>query len=562
MLTQSQRLRQLFAGKEIIRVVGAHDALGAKLAERAGFEAVWSSGLEISTSFAVPNANILTMSEFLAAAASMADAVRIPVIADCDTGFGNSNNVIRLVQKYEAAGVAAVCIEDKLFPKVNSFIPGRQELAPIAEFVGKIMAAKNAQQSPDFMVVARVEALIAGQGQAEALRRATEYARAGADAILMHSSKKSPDEIIEFARAWDFSAPLVVVPTTYYKVTAHQLQELGIKAVIYANHGLRASIRSVLDTYREILEAGSTAPVEERIAPMSLVFELQGMPQLQKAEQSYLHVGPPATRAIIPAAGDHLDEYSMKHIAADIPMAMLDINGKSLLRRQVEALNQIGIHDVTVVGGYKRERIVLDGVKVVENPQWSEESGEMRSILLGDQRSEPQQRTLVAYSDVLFDPQLCRRLAECDADIVVVVDITYDPEGYGPRGKRPDLVSLADPLRLRMRRMFNGRRLNSLLRIGQGLSKADAHCEFTGLALFSERGWNQLLRCYESAQTRFDNQPFHEAPSFKGASLTDMIQELVDQGHPVHCLEVSSGWTEIHSFEDYKRACRLIASEA
>ena len=146
-------LRELFSRQSIIRVAGAHNALGAKLTERAGFDGVWASGLEISTAHAVPDASILTMTEYRTAAALMNDAVSIPIVADCDTGFGNSNNVIHMVKKYEAAGIAAVCIEDKHFPKVNSFAPSRQALAPIAEFVGKIMATKNAQRDLDFMVI-------------------------------------------------------------------------------------------------------------------------------------------------------------------------------------------------------------------------------------------------------------------------------------------------------------------------------------------------------------------------------------------------------------------------
>jgi phosphoenolpyruvate phosphomutase len=153
-----------------------------------GFDTIWASGLEISAANAVPDANILTMKDYLEAASNINEAVSIPVIADCDTGYGNSNNVIRLVKKYEAAGIAAICIEDKCFPKVNSYIPGRQELAPLMEFVGKIMAAKDAQDSPEFMVIARVEALIAGWGLEEAWRRAEAYAEAGADAILIHKA--------------------------------------------------------------------------------------------------------------------------------------------------------------------------------------------------------------------------------------------------------------------------------------------------------------------------------------------------------------------------------------
>ncbi len=311
MYRQAEQLREMFHRPEIIRLVGTHNALGAKLAERAGFDGIWSSGLEISTSYAIPDANILTMSEYLAVARSMTEVLQAPVVADCDTGYGNVNNVIYMVRKFEAAGVAAVCIEDKLFPKVNSFIPGRQELASIAEFTGKIMAAKATQNSAAFMVIARVEALIAGRGQEEALKRAHAYAEAGADAILIHSKSKSPQPIVDFIHAWDFSAPLVVVPTTYYTITAQELEELGVKMVIYANHGLRASIKTMLDVYREILKTGSTVTIEDHIAPLSLVFELQGMPQMKQAEEIYMRNGEGPTRAVIPVGGDHLTEQAI-----------------------------------------------------------------------------------------------------------------------------------------------------------------------------------------------------------------------------------------------------------
>ena len=239
------KLKELMEGKELIRLVGAHNGLTAKLVEKHGFEGVWASGFEIAASHASPDANILTMTDSLTACVDMADSISIPIVADCDTGFGNSNNVIRMVKKYEAAGIAAVCIEDKMFPKVNSYIPGRQEMAPIPEFVGKIMAGKSAQKTRDFMIFARVEALIAGGGMEEALKRARAYADAGADAILIHSKQKTPDEIVQFVKSWNNYRPLIIVPTTYSSLTEEEMQKLGIKMVIYANQGLRAAVKNM-----------------------------------------------------------------------------------------------------------------------------------------------------------------------------------------------------------------------------------------------------------------------------------------------------------------------------
>ena len=140
---KSCQLRTLLREKRLIRLVGAHNGMTARLVEQSGFDGVWASGLEVSTAHAVPDANILTMKDYLDAAINMNDATSLPVVADVDTGYGNANNVIHAVQKFEFAGIAAICIEDKTFPKVNSYVPGRQHLAPISEVVGKIMAGRT-----------------------------------------------------------------------------------------------------------------------------------------------------------------------------------------------------------------------------------------------------------------------------------------------------------------------------------------------------------------------------------------------------------------------------------
>ena len=551
MASRAGQLRQMFKRPGIIRLIGAHNALGARIGERAGFDGIWSSSFEISASHAVPDAGLLTMTEFLEAAQSMVSAVRIPVVADVDTGFGNAANVIRTVQKFEAAGVAAICMEDKLFPKVNSLVGGRQELVPIAEFVGKIMAAKSAQSDPEFMLIARVEALIAGLGVEEALRRADQYVEAGADAILIHDKNPEPEAIIRFARAWRARAPLVVVPTTFYRVTVQQLEQLGIKMVIYANQGLRAAIRAMERTYAEILKAGSSAPVEETIAPLSLVFELQGFPQLKSCEESFMSGGAGRIRAIIPAAGDHMHEHSIRNLTAEIPIAMLDINGKPLLQRQVEALRACGIGEITVVAGYKREKIRLEGIQLAANEEWPT-TGDMHSIICGAQDSDA--ATIIAYSDILFDQATVEKLLSSNGDINLLVDTSYRPETYARR-RRPTLVTLASPRSTP--RVLAANPQNRVLRIGQNIEPAHAQAEYTGLAFFSKQGFALLRQVYQEALAERQNSPFHEAVSARMASLTDVLQELIDRGVPVGCIEVTSGWMEIHSFADYKLAHQL-----
>ena len=275
-------LRELLARPGVVRLVGAHDALGAVMAEHAGFDGVWSSSLEISASHAVPDASILGKTEHLAVARAMCQVVKAPVVADCDTGYGDGVQFAHAVREFEAAGVAGVCIEDKQFPKLNSFASGGQELMAVDGFVAKLRAGKRAQRTRDFVLIARVEALIAGCGPGEARLRARAYADAGADAILVHSKSPAVDELASVVRAWDRPVPLVAVPTTYYHATADELAALGIKVVIYANQGLRSALAAMERTYAEILRTGSTASVEDELWPIASIFAMQGMDELEE----------------------------------------------------------------------------------------------------------------------------------------------------------------------------------------------------------------------------------------------------------------------------------------
>lgn len=270
-------LRRQLAGPKVIRLIGAHNALGARMGERAGFDGVWASGFEIAASYALPDASIVTMSEHLALARSMCDAIRIPVIVDCDTGYGDELQFAHAVRQFEAAGVAGVCVEDKQFPKCNSFVDGPQELAPAGAFVEKLLAGKQAQRTREFVIIARTEALIAGCSATEALLRARKYADAGADAVLIHSKANTAAEIAEVATRWDRTTPLVAVPTTYGDTPIDDLAAMGIKVVIYANQGLRCALAAMERVYTEILRSGSTASVDAELWPMKTIFELQGV---------------------------------------------------------------------------------------------------------------------------------------------------------------------------------------------------------------------------------------------------------------------------------------------
>lgn len=276
--------RALVERGTLVRVAGAHDALGGRLAEEAGFDAVWASSLEISAARCLPDASLLTMSEYLEAAANTQKAIGIPVVADCDTGYGGNLNVAHMVHEYEAAGITAVSIEDKLFPKMNSFVGSGQALLDARDFARKIEIAKQVQSSPEFFVIARTEALIAGLGVDEALARAHGYAQAGADALLIHSKIKTNNEVLEFLDRWERRLPVVVVPTTYPDWHVDAVEKAGVSVIIYANQGLRATISTLRTTFDSIVRRGDTTDLEDKIASVGDIFELQQLESWRKLE--------------------------------------------------------------------------------------------------------------------------------------------------------------------------------------------------------------------------------------------------------------------------------------
>lgn len=289
MINKTTQLKRMLLSGETEFIMEAHSGLSAKIAEEAGFKGIWGSGLSISAAMGVRDANEASWTQVLDTVEFMSDATSIPILLDADTGYGNFNNVRRLVRKLEQRNVAGACLEDKLFPKTNSLLEGeRQTLADIDEFAGKIKAAKDTQQDPDFCVVARIESFIAGWGLAETLDRANAYHEAGADALLIHSKLSVPDEILQFMAAWGDTCPVVIVPTNYYKTSVQVFRGAGISLVIWANHSLRASISAMQRTVASIYETQSLVDVEKEIASVKEVFRLQGMKELKEAEERYL----------------------------------------------------------------------------------------------------------------------------------------------------------------------------------------------------------------------------------------------------------------------------------
>jgi phosphoenolpyruvate phosphomutase len=548
-------LRRLLASPGPIVLAGAHDGLTARLVEEAGFNGVWASGFEISASYGVPDASILTMTETLDATRKMAEAVGIPVIADCDTGFGNSINAIRTVQAFEAVGAAGLCIEDNIYPKRCSFYPGvKRQLADVDEQALKIKACVYAG-SREFVIIARTEALIAGWGLEEALRRGRAFADAGAHAVLIHSSQSTVDEVARFAEEWDRLTPLVCVPTTYHTTTVDELARIGFKMVIFANQGLRSSIRAVQETLKTIRQAGTASAVDDDIVPLSEVYRLVNLNQLKADEHAYLPPDAESVRAVILAAG--FDERLMPLIT-DKPKAMLDVKGKSILERQVDALQQTGVRQVAVVRGYKKETVALPGrgkgpgvdhVKFYDNDAF-EESGEIESLLRAG--AELSGAVVVLYGDILFDRGILERLLRSGDDITIVCDRSWPDTRGGREESGADLV-IESPAPRRHHRFLEDEQVVRVSDIGMTLDPGRATAEFIGMAKLSPRGCQILGEVYRELREQGDGR-VHESPSLRKAKLTDLLQEVIRRGHAVTSVGVYQGWLEVDTFDDYKKA--------
>ena len=321
-MKKTRRLREMLCSPRLEFLMEAHSGLSARIAEEAGFDGIWGSGLSISASLGLRDSNEASSTQVLEVVEFMCDATTVPILLDADTGYGNFNNARRLVRKLESRGVAGMCIEDKLFPKTNSFLGDGQPLASVEEFAGKIRACKDAQQDPDFCLVARVEAFIAGLGLAEALHRARAYEAAGADAVLIHSKRSDASEIMDFMERWE-GIPVVIVPTKYYQSPTEAFEAAGVSVVIWANHLMRASIAAMQGTAMTVRQRRTLVDVEPLVAPLSEVFRLQNEQELAEAERRYLPAAEvPSSRLARdsgPGVPKRNDESSSESAAVAVP---------------------------------------------------------------------------------------------------------------------------------------------------------------------------------------------------------------------------------------------------
>jgi phosphoenolpyruvate phosphomutase len=531
--SRALKLRRMLQSPQLEFLMEAHNGLSARIVREAGFGGIWASGLSISAQFGVRDNNEASWTQVVDVLEFMADASDLPILLDGDTGYGNFNNMRRLVRKLEQRGIAGVCIEDKQFPKTNSFLNGeRQPLADIEEFAGKIAAGKDTQNDPNFSIVARVEALIAGWGMDEALRRAEAYRLAGADAILIHSKLSKPDEIVTFAREWARRLPLVIVPTRYYSTPTDVFREAGISTVIWANHLVRSAVSAMQSVAKEIYDSQTLVNVEDRIVPVNEIFRLQDADEYSAAERLYLSASGASRSAVVLAASRG---RGLEAITTDRPKVMLPIAGKPLLRWLIDGFKKEGINDITVVGGYRADAIDTAGIKLVVNERYVE-TGELASLACAVDGLDAD--TLVSYGDLLFRSYVLRDLVESKADFSIIVDSL--PTDASNRTVR-DFVycSRGDD-----RGLFGTQVLLEHVTSGADPER-ETHGRWIGLLNVSRQGLVRLKKVLAELRAR---------PDFDELDMPALMNALLADGAQIAVLYVHGHWRGVNDLDDLRRA--------
>ena len=537
-MKKSTQLRRILNSGKTEFIMEAHNGLSAKIVEEEGFKGIWASGLAISASFGVRDNNEASWTQVLETVEFMSDATTIPILLDGDTGYGNFNNARRLVRKLEQINIAGVCIEDKIFPKTNSFISGsKQPLADIDEFCGKISAMKDAQLDSDFSVIARLESFITGWGLESALERANRYCDSGADAILVHSKINTSEEIESFMKLWDNKCPIVIVPTKYYSTPASLFKKINISLVIWANHLIRSSITAMKQTAKEIINEESIINIEEKVATVSEIFSLQNSNELKIAEQKYLPKNVSFSAIILAATRG--PEMGRKTI--DKPKAMIGLSDKPLLKYIQETLLAAKIKDISIVAGYKEEKIKLDNCTKVINEEWSS-TGNVYSLYKAINQISG--NIIISYGDILYESVIVNELISSQGDIVLLVDPQYNnnEENHSSsiyiEGEKPVSYQYGD------------NNWTSIKKISMGDAKIISHGRWIGLMKLSNQG---------SIIFRDQMKKFIDLNG-KQSMLEEFISYLIDSGNEVLAHYFTGKWIDIDNENDVKKAQNLLES--
>jgi methylisocitrate lyase len=291
MIKKTTALRKAIAENDILVLPGTFNALVAQQIEAMGFEAVYCTGAGICTSYlGLPDIGLITLTEMTTVVRNIASAVKLPVISDADTGFGNAINVIRTVREFEAAGAASIHIEDQVSPKKCGHVAGK-DVIETDEMVGKIKAAINARQDPDFVLIARTDSKNV-EGLKAAIERAKAYRDAGAD-VIFPEALQSAEEFEEFAKVFT-DVPLMANMTEFGKTpyfTAEEFRQMGYKIVVFPVSTMRVAMKAVEEFLMELKQTGTQKRFVERMQTRKELYGLVNYAQYTRWEDEFLPCG-------------------------------------------------------------------------------------------------------------------------------------------------------------------------------------------------------------------------------------------------------------------------------
>ena len=562
-ITPGDRLRALkrsIEEKGFVRLIEAHNGFSALIGEAAQvaqngeiieYDGFWESSLTDSASKGIPDAEIVGAESRAHTIDEILNVTSKPIIVDGDTG-GAPVQFEYFVKRLERLGVSAVIIEDKVFPKRNSLDPtAKQTQEDPEKFAQKIQRGKDVTITDDFMIIARVESLIAGVGLEDALERTECYIRAGVDGIMIHSKKENPDDILAFAEAYGPLCErlgrhpvLVSVPTTYNLITDRELADHGFNIIIHANHLLRAAHKSMTEAAKTMLACDRGFEAEPLCSSVPDIFSTVGFDVIKAKDREYLKAQRLAV--IIPAAG-------RDPVFTEQPKSLIRVADKPILGYQLENIRKTGLNQIVIVRGHEGEQFdeeFSDENLIFCDNDYYDDKHSLYSLFCAQDHMKD--GFLLLYSDILLDSGHLRKLFDSTGDIVLLVDSSYRYHKH-EIDKKLDLVISKQQRTSHYYRSLRPMGLVEITHIGKKIDIEVANYEFIGAAYFSEQGARILRKVYQDCQETVHGR-FHEAESFDLAADTDLLQEVIDRGFTVHGLEIYQGWMEIHNREDVEIA--------
>tara|TARA_A100000164_G_scaffold13045_1_gene10890 strand:+ start:618 stop:2270 length:1653 start_codon:yes stop_codon:yes gene_type:complete len=514
----------------------AHSGLSGLVTEKLDFDFIWESSLTDSASKGLPDASIVGNESRIHTIDEILNVTTKPMIVDGDTG-GDEDNFRFLIKRLENQGVSAVIVEDKIFPKRNSFggtVGAGMEDPNI--FSKKLEVGMKTKSTNDFLIIARLESLIAGLGMNETMMRAEKYINAGVDGIMIHSKLKEPSEVLEFIPKFEKLCTklgkrpyLIAVPTTYNTISDDELINSGVDIIIHANHLLRAAYKSMLETASLISNSRRSYESDSNIASVKEIFSAVGYDKIIERDKEKS----PNISALIVSAGDHKINNTQR--------SLNKISDKPLINHQIETFKKSGIDKIKItVNNLSEFDPYLDkDINVVEIKD-IEQNQMLNSIMTGIENIEGP--AIITYGDILFNNKIISGLVSNENDIVIAVDSSFKYHKHDI-DKKLELVSYANPDSNLSRRKLRMTDTFEVKKISKNLNIEEAQSEFFGLAYFSKNGISKLKSCYEEIKKDKTSSVF-----------IDILNFMVKKEIKVSCNEFDGGWIELHTENDFKLA--------